>query len=98
MKRIPMMKRRMDGSEPLLTPEERFEQQQLQHENRLLRLERVAKMRREGASIRAIAKAESISIARVQDDLKLAKEQGLDCSPPPEVEGLDGKSYPGRSR
>jgi hypothetical protein len=78
-----------------LSPEERYAEQQQQHEARLERLKRVAALRRGGSSLRAIATAERVSLTRICDDLDAARALGLDCNPTDgRIEGRDGRSHP----
>lgn len=57
------------------------------------RRERIAEARAEGQSIRAIAKAEKVSRATVERDLK---DQGVTGVTPEKVKGEDGKEYPSK--
>lgn len=66
-------------------------QQQLESERRR-RIERVAELRRQGESLRAIADAEGVSESQVRTDLKAATAQGCAVDPPDgQVTGRDNK-------
>lgn len=61
---------------------------------RRARVERVAEMRRQGESLRAIAEQEKISHEQARKDLKNAQlSTGLTTETPKSVTGTDGKTY-----
>lgn len=101
LKSVPKVYRSFDSEEEAKAECERINldrrhlTEQQQTKARAARIERVAAMRRQGETIRAIAAAEGVSKTQVENDLKEAVVQGGGQLTPPDgkVTGKDGKKY-----